>query len=82
MVMYQRAMGITKLVGSDENRFKSFTDYSQVGEWATTYVKEVLSAHVFNGTSKTKISPKASLTYAESAQAIKNLLVESKLISE
>jgi len=82
MVMYQRAMKITKLVGSDENRYQSYADYSQVSEWATTYVKEVLSAQVFNGTTATTISPKASLTYAESAQAIKNLLVESKLISE
>jgi uncharacterized protein YdeI (BOF family) len=82
MVMYQRAMKITKLVGSDENRYQSYSDYSQVSEWATTYVKEVLSAHVFNGTTATIISPKASLTYAESAQAIKNLLAESNLISE
>ncbi|PKM53282.1 MAG: hypothetical protein CVV00_13070, partial [Firmicutes bacterium HGW-Firmicutes-5] len=82
MVMYQRAMKITKHVGSDENRYKNYADYSQVSEWATTYVKEVLSAHVFNGTTATTISPKASLTYAESAQAIKNFLVESKLISE
>ncbi len=81
MVMYQKAMQITKLAGIDENRFQNYTDYNQVGEWAKTYVKDVLSAHVFNGTNKTTISPKATLTYAESAQAIKNLLVESKLIS-
>jgi len=39
-------------------------------------------AYVFNGTSATTISPKSNLTYAESAQAIKNLLVESKLIDQ
>ncbi|MDD3040980.1 S-layer homology domain-containing protein [Bacteroides sp.] len=82
MAMYQRAMEITKLVGSDENRYQNYTDYSQVSDWATSNVKEVLSAHVFNGTTATKISPKASLTYAEAAQAVRNLLVESKLISE
>lgn len=82
MVMYQRAMEITKLVGSDENRYQSYTDYSQVSDWAKTNVKNVLSAHVFNGTTATKISPKANLTYAEAAQAIRNLLFESKLISE
>ncbi|MEA5084757.1 MAG: InlB B-repeat-containing protein [Lachnospiraceae bacterium] len=82
MAMYQRAMKITKLVGSDENRYQNYTDYSEVSDWATSYVKEVLSAHVFNGTTETKISPEASLTYAEAAQAVKNLLVESKLISQ
>ncbi|KAF5065625.1 Cadherin-like protein [anaerobic digester metagenome] len=82
MVMYQRAMEITKLVGSDENRYQSYTDYSQVSDWAKTNVKNVLSAHVFNGTTATKISPKGNLTYAEAAQAIRNLLIESKLISE
>jgi len=82
MTMYSRAMKVTKLVGVDQNRYQNYTDYNQVGNWATAYVKEVLSAHVFNGTAATKISPKANLTYAEAAQAIKNLLVESKLINQ
>ena len=82
MVMYQRAMEITKLVGSDENRYQSYTDYSQVSDWAKMNVKNVLSAHVFNGTTATTISPKANLTYAEAAQAISNLLIGSKLIRE
>jgi len=60
----------------------SVTDYTKVSNWAETYVKEVLSAHVFNGTSATTILPKSNLTYAEEAQAIKNLLVESKLINK
>lgn len=81
MTMYQRAMKVTKLNGTDKSRYQSYTDYATVSGWATSYVKEVLSAHVFNGTTATTISPKASLTYAESAQAIKNLLVESKLIN-
>lgn len=82
MTMYQRAMKITKLVGTDSNRYQSYTDYKEVGSWATPYVQAVLSAHVFNGTTVTTISPKSNLTYAEAAQAIKNLLVESKLINK
>jgi len=81
MTMYQRAMKITKLVGTEEKRFLNYKDFAEVGTWATTYVKEVLSAHVFNGTTTTIISPKSNLTYAEAAQAIKNLLVKSKLIN-
>ena len=82
MTMYQRAMKITKLNGNDPNRYKTYADFAKVSTWAANSVKEVLSAHVFNGTSETNISPKASLTYAEAAQAIKNLLVESKLINK
>ncbi|WP_312159810.1 S-layer homology domain-containing protein [Oscillibacter sp.] len=81
MVMYQRAMKITKLTGTDQERYQTYTDYAKVSEWAAIYVKDVLAAHVFNGNTATTISPKKNLTYAEAAQAIKNLLVESKLIN-
>lgn len=81
MAMYQKAMKITKLVGKDINRYQTYTDYNQVGTWATDYVQAVLSAHVFNGKTATTISPKSNLTYAEAAQAIRNLLVESNLIN-
>ena len=82
MTMYQRAMKVTKLIGSDTNRYQSYTDFAKVSNWASTSVKDVLAAHVFNGASATTISPKSNLTYAEAAQAIKNLLVESKLINK
>ncbi|MEA4988303.1 MAG: S-layer homology domain-containing protein [Anaerovorax sp.] len=82
MAMYQRSMKVTKLVGNDMNRYQSYTDFTKVSGWASTSVKEVLAAHVFNGTSATTISPKSNLTYAEAVQAIKNLLVESKLINK
>ena len=82
MAMYQRAMKVTKLTGSDTNRYQNYTDFVKVSNWATSNVKEVLAAHVFNGANKTEISPKSNLTYAEAAQAIKNLLVESKLINK
>jgi len=82
MVMYQRAMKVTKLTGEDSNRYQNYKDFEAVSPWAVTSVKEVLAAHVFNGTAATTISPKSNLTYAEAAQAIKSLLVESKLIND
>ena len=82
MTMFQKAMKITKLIGTDKERYQTYTDYTKVSGWATSYVKDVLAAHVFNGTSAKTISPKANLTYAEAAQTIKNLLVESKLINK
>ena len=81
MVMYRQAMNITKLQGGDPNKYRTYTDFDLVGGWAVSYVKDVVSANIFNGTASTLLSPKAYLSYAEAAQAIKNLLVESKLIN-
>jgi hypothetical protein len=82
MTMYQRAMIIARLAGNDDARYQKYADAKLVSCWAEPYAREVLSAHVFNGTSETTISPKSNLTYAESAQAIRNLLVESNLINQ
>ena len=82
MTMYHRAMKVTKLVGSDVTRYQNYKDFENVSDWAQGYVKEVIAANVFNGTDATMISPKSNLTYAEAAQAIRNLLVESKLINK
>ena len=81
MAMYQRAMKITKLTGTDKERYLTYADYTKVSVWAESCVKDVLAAHVFNGSTAMTISPKSNLTYAEAANAIKNLLVESKLIN-
>lgn len=82
MMMFQRAMKLTNLKGNDLNRYQNFTDFNQVSEWASSSVKEVLSAHIFNGIGETRLDPKSAISYAEAAQAIKNLLVESKLINK
>ena len=82
ITMYQRAMKITKLTKRDTNMVSKYSDIEQVSKWAVENVTDVLSANVFNGTTETTISPKAKLTYSEAAQAIKNLLVESKLINK
>ncbi|MBN2259850.1 MAG: InlB B-repeat-containing protein [Clostridiales bacterium] len=60
MVMFQRAMLITKLSGEDINRYQNYTDFSTVNDWAVDAVKDVLSAHVFNGSTSTNISPKSN----------------------
>lgn len=82
MVMYQRAMKVSKLVGEHGNRYEVFTDFSEVSSFARESVKEVLAAHVFNGSTTKLLSPKKNLTYAEAIQAIKNLLVSAKLINQ
>jgi len=82
MAMYSRAMKITNLVGKNATRINTYVDNSLFSTWARSYAIDVLSAHVFNGRTSSKLSPKAYLTYAEAAQAIKNLLIESKLINK
>jgi hypothetical protein len=82
MVMYARAMDVIQFKGTNTERIKQYTDVGKVSGWALDYVKKVTSGSVFNGTSATTLSPKSTFTYAEAAQAIQNLLVESGLINK
>lgn len=74
MTMYARAMKLVGLSYKDEERILNYSDRAKVANWAYKDVKSVLDAGVFNGTSKTTISPEATFKYAEAATAIKNLL--------
>ena len=53
MTIYQSAMKLTNLLVMEKTRYQSYTDYNQVGSWATA----------------TTISPKLNLNYAEVAQS-------------
>ena len=81
MIMYARAMEIVKLKGTDEDKILTYQDVSEVSHWAYETVKETLAAGVFKGRTTDKIVPKGTLTHAEAATAIRNLLVESELIN-
>ncbi|MBF4694742.1 Ig-like domain-containing protein [Fusibacter ferrireducens] len=81
MVMYRNAMKLTNLTGDDSGRYSTFKDFTEVSGWASESVRDVLSAHIFNGTEPLMISPKSNLKYSEAIQAIRNLLVESNLIN-
>ncbi|MCR4429640.1 MAG: InlB B-repeat-containing protein [Tepidanaerobacteraceae bacterium] len=82
MVMYSRAMDIVGLIGSGKNRIDSYEDKDSVPVWAYEHVKKVVSAKVFNGNDELKLLPLKSFTYAEAAQAIRNLLTETNLINQ
>ncbi len=82
MTMYCNAMGITDLSGSELTKAAAYSDYKTVAVWAKTYVNQVVAAGVFNGQSPTKLAPKSTLTYAEAATAVRNLLVASELINK
>jgi hypothetical protein len=81
MAMYARAMDVVKLKEADNNKIANYKDAKKVSSWAYSSVKKVISANVFNGRTKNTIVPQGTLTYAEAASAIRNLLVESGLIN-
>ncbi|MCT4606907.1 MAG: S-layer homology domain-containing protein [Marinisporobacter sp.] len=82
MTMYAKAMDIVKLSEVDNNKIKSYKDKEKVSPWAYKYVKKTVSANVFNGRTKETIVPQGTFTYAEAVTAIRNLLIESKLINK
>lgn len=82
MVMYHRAMKVSKLFVTNDGRYEMFTDFDTVSIYAREAVKEVLSARIFNGSPNYLLSPSNKLTHAEAIQAINNLLVSAKLINK
>ncbi|MCT4508446.1 MAG: leucine-rich repeat protein [Tepidibacter sp.] len=82
MTMYARAMDIVKLSGIDNKRISNYKDESEVSKWAYKSVEKTLNAGVFNGKTEDTIDPKATFTYAEATTAIRNLLIEAKLINK
>ena len=82
MTMYSKAMEIVRLEDIDKNRILEYKDEKMVSKWAYKSVQETIGSGVFNGRSKDMIEPQGIFTYAEAATAIRNLLVESKLIND
>lgn len=82
MVMYARAMDIVRLEEIDNDRIETYRDKGQISVWTYDAVKKVINSGVFNGTTENTIAPKRTLTCAEAATAIRNLLIKSKLIND
>ena len=81
MTMYAKAIDITGLKVSDRNKIERYKDKEEVPGWAYEAVNKTLNSGVFHGRAKDIIYPKETLTYAEAAIAIQNLLIESNLIN-
>lgn len=82
MVMYSRAMNVVDLESINNNRLQSYNDKDTIADWAYNDVQKTISTGIFNGKDVDMIKPKYTLTYAEAATAIRNLLIASKLINE
>ncbi len=77
-----RAMSITNLQDHMALDTSMFTDLSDASKWALPSINTLLSTHVVHGKSSNQLDPLADLTAAEAIAAIRNLLVEAKLINE
>ena len=80
MLIYASAM---KLAGSNivqTNQITKYDDLADISGYALDGVRLVVNSGIFNGRTEAYLSPKASLTHAESLAAIRNLLIKSGLI--
>ena len=82
MVMYARAMNVAGLIKEIDDRVETYEDKDLVASWAYSDVRKVISAGVFNGVTPTLLAPLKTFTYAESATAVRNLLIETLLIDK
>jgi uncharacterized repeat protein (TIGR02543 family) len=82
MIMYARAIKIADLKELDLERIENYKDIEEVSGWAYEEVKATLGAGVFDGRRDDTLEPKGTLTKAESATALRNLLIKAGLINE
>ncbi|QGG47220.1 S-layer homology domain-containing protein [Heliorestis convoluta] len=81
MTLYARAMDRAGLEEVDRSRIENYVDKDQIATWAYESVKKTVGAGVFQGKTLERLDPKDTFTYAEAAQAIRNLLIQARLIS-
>jgi len=82
MIMYARAIKIADLKELDLERIENYKDIEEVSGWAYEEVKATLGAGVFDGRIDDTLEPKGTLTKAEAATALRNLLIKAGLINE
>ncbi|GAB6106743.1 S-layer homology domain-containing protein [Fusibacter bizertensis] len=82
IAVFSKAMAITELKGDNVDNYKNFKDFEKIASWATDFTANVLSADFLHGNAYGLLDPKAGMTYAEAAAAIRNLLIEAKLINQ
>lgn len=82
MTMYARAMDVIQLQEGNGTQMSAFKDADQVAGWAYASVKKTVSADIFNGRTLTALAPKGTLSFAEAATAVRNLLLAAKLIND
>lgn len=82
MAIMSRALKIAGVEVVGTNDLSKYIDYSTVPKWASNEVALAVTNRVFTGTTSTTLSPYATFTYAEAAQATINLLINTDLINK
>lgn len=82
MAVLCKAMAISELKGDNLDKYKTFKDFFKTASWATYFVSDVLSADIMSGNAYGLLDPKAGMTYAEAASAIRTLLIKAELINQ
>lgn len=82
ITIVRKAMKLVAPMQIDLERIEKYDDYDKIENWAFEATKIVVGAGVFNGKTNNVLDPNANMTYAETIQAIENLLIKAKLINE
>lgn len=82
MVILTKAMNLASLSYDTLSNLASYSDESQVAEWAKKAAAAVISAKVMVGVGNNKLDPNATFTTAEAASAIRNLLIYGDMINK
>ena len=81
MILCNALKVLPEIASDDENGFH-FEDSGELSPWSYDAAKEITSKNIMVGTPKATIDPKGTLTCAQAAAIVENLLVESDLINE
>lgn len=82
MKIFAKAMTILDLESNQSKALDKLVDVEAVSKEALGAVEKTFGAHVFQGKNGQRIAPKEMMTCAETLMAIRNLLVEAKMINQ
>lgn len=81
MVILAKAMKLADISTNENATLSNFADTSMIAAWAKDAAIKVTNANVMNGIGNNKLGPNTSLTAAEAAYAVRNLLVKGDMIN-
>ena len=73
-ILYVSLKNANKLKETEEMKIESFADYSNISEWARTYVNGIYSNGIMVGVSDTEFDAKGTVTRAQAATMLTRIL--------
>lgn len=81
IVVCINALNFVRDLEKHENQINTFTDYTNVSDWAKSAVDHAEEYGIITSKSSLTISPKENMTYAEAITFVRNMLMKSNLIN-